>query len=255
MKNKNLKKAIKKEKKKDDILGSSILKPSYTFDSFVVGSSNQLAYSVSLIVLNKLGSEYNPLFIYGETGLGKTHLLQAIGNMAKKKGQRVIYITIEQFMNDFTFCIKNKNMEYFRKKYRKCDILLIDDVQFLSAKEQTQEELLHTFNELYNAEKQIVLTSDRLPSQILGLSDKLKSRFEQGLIVSLEKIGFKMKINIIKMKAKLHDIYLSKEIIEYIAKKLENDSIPKIEGIIMKIKAYHSLQNKKINLKIVKRIL
>ena len=130
---------------------STMLNPSYTFDSFVVGSSNQMAYNASIAVSNKPGIQYNPLFIYGGTGLGKTHLLQAIGNFAIEQGKSVIYVTIEQFMNDFTFSIKNKNMEHFRAKYRKCDILLIDDIQFLSGKEQTQEEFFHTFNELHNA--------------------------------------------------------------------------------------------------------
>lgn len=150
---KKSKKEIISEKVKNETAESTILNPSYTFDSFVVGPSNQMAYNASLAVANKPGTQYNPLFIYGGTGLGKTHLLQAVGNHAIEKGSTVIYVTIEQFMNDFTFSIKNKNMEHFRNKYRKCDVLLIDDIQFLSGKEQTQEEFFHTFNELHNAKK------------------------------------------------------------------------------------------------------
>ncbi|MFA6789488.1 MAG: DnaA/Hda family protein, partial [Arcobacteraceae bacterium] len=138
------KKDILNEQEKNSHSESTMLNPSYTFDSFVLGPSNQMAYNASLAISKKPGIQYNPLFIYGGTGLGKTHLLQSIGNYAIENGQTVIYVTIEQFMNDFTFSIKNKNMEHFRAKYRKCDILLIDDIQFLSGKEQTQEEFFHT---------------------------------------------------------------------------------------------------------------
>ena len=152
---KSIENSIQKEEIKN-LIESTILNPSYTFESFVVGSSNQMAYNASLAVAKNPGIQFNPLFIYGGTGLGKTHLLQAIGNLAIEQNKTVIYVTIEQFMNDFTFSLKNKNMEHFREKYRRCDILLIDDVQFLSNKEQTQEEFFHTFNELHNAKKQII---------------------------------------------------------------------------------------------------
>lgn len=177
---------------------STILNPSYTFDSFVVGPSNQMAYNAALAVSNKPGIQYNPLFIYGGTGLGKTHILQAIGNKALEDDKTVIYVTIEQFMNDFTFSLKNKNMEHFRAKYRNCDLLLIDDVQFLSEKELTQEEFFHTFNELHNAKKQIVMTSDKLPSQIAGLAERLKSRFEWGLTTDIQIPKLETKIAIIE---------------------------------------------------------
>ena len=149
------KKDIISENEKQNTSESTILNPSYTFDSFIVGSSNQMAYNASMAVASKPGILYNPLFIYGGTGLGKTHLLQAIGNTAIEEGKTIIYVTIEQFMNDFTFSIKNKNMDHFRAKYRNCDVLLIDDIQFISGKEQTQEEFFHTFNELHNSKKQI----------------------------------------------------------------------------------------------------
>jgi len=251
---KKSKKEIISEKARSEAIESTILNPSYTFDSFIVGSSNQMAYNASYAVCEKSGIQYNPLFIYGGTGLGKTHLLQAIGNNAIEKGKIVIYVTIEQFMNDFTFSIKNKNMEHFRNKYRKCDFLLIDDIQFLSGKEQTQEEFFHTFNELHNAKKQIVMTSDRLPSQIAGLVDRLKSRFEWGLTADIQIPELETKIAIIEKKSELNGIHLSRTIINYIATNLDN-SIREIEGILIRINASASLLNKEINLELVQSLL
>lgn len=214
-----------------------------------------MAYNASLAVSQKPGVQYNPLFLYGGTGLGKTHLLQAIGNDAIENGKTVIYVTIEQFMNDFTFSIKNKNMEHFRSKYRKCDVLLIDDIQFLSGKEQTQEEFFHTFNELHNAKKQIVMTSDRLPSQIAGLVDRLKSRFEWGgLTADIQIPGLETKIAIIEKKSELNGIALSREIINYIATNLDN-SIREIEGVLIRINASASLLNQEINLELAQNLL
>ena len=251
---KKSKKEFLKEQIQNQTAESTILNPSYTFDSFVVGPSNQMAYNASLAVSNKPGIQYNPLFIYGGTGLGKTHLLQAVGNHAIEKGNTVIYVTIEQFMNDFTFSIKNKNMEHFRNKYRKCDVLLIDDIQFLSGKEQTQEEFFHTFNELHNAKKQIVMTSDRLPSQIAGLVDRLKSRFEWGLTADVQLPGLETKIAIIEKKSELNGISLSREIVNFIATTLDN-SIREIEGVLIRINASASLLNQEINLPMVQNLL
>ncbi|WP_428023251.1 chromosomal replication initiator protein DnaA [Arcobacter sp.] len=251
---KKTKKEILKEKSGKTDVESTILNPSYTFDSFVVGPSNQMAYNASVAVSKKPGIQYNPLFIYGGTGLGKTHLLQAIGNDAIEHGKTIIYVTIEQFMNDFTFAIKNKNMEHFRSKYRKCDVLLIDDIQFLSGKEQTQEEFFHTFNELHNAEKQIVMTSDRLPSQIAGLVDRLKSRFEWGLTADVQIPGLETKIAIIEKKSELNGIHLNREIVNYIATNLDN-SIREIEGVLIRINASASLLNQEINLPMVQNLL
>ncbi|MBP7748531.1 MAG: chromosomal replication initiator protein DnaA [Aliarcobacter sp.] len=251
---KKSKKEILKEQVQNETAESTILNPSYTFDSFIVGPSNQMAYNASLAVSNKPGIQYNPLFIYGGTGLGKTHLLQAVGNHAIEKENTVIYVTIEQFMNDFTFSIKNKNMEHFRNKYRKCDVLLIDDIQFLSGKEQTQEEFFHTFNELHNAKKQIVMTSDRLPSQIAGLVDRLKSRFEWGLTADVQIPGLETKIAIIEKKSELNGISLSREIVNFIATTLDN-SIREIEGVLIRINASASLLNQEINLPMVQNLL
>ncbi|PKN15265.1 MAG: chromosomal replication initiator protein DnaA [Deltaproteobacteria bacterium HGW-Deltaproteobacteria-24] len=248
------KKELLSEQEKNSSSESTMLNPSYTFDSFVLGPSNQMAYNASLAVSKKPGILYNPLFIYGGTGLGKTHLLQSIGNYAIEQGQTVIYVTIEQFMNDFTFSIKNKNMEHFRAKYRKCDILLIDDIQFLSGKEQTQEEFFHTFNELHNAKKQIVMTSDRLPSQIAGLVDRLKSRFEWGLTADIQIPGLETKIAIIEKKSELNGIVLTRDVINYIATNLDS-SIREIEGVLIRINASANLLNQEINLELAQSLL
>jgi chromosomal replication initiator protein len=233
---------------------STILNQSYTFESFVVGNSNKMAYTASKAVAAKPGIQYNPLFIYGGTGLGKTHLLQAIGNDAIEKNKNVIYVTVEQFMNDFLFSIKNKNMDHFRGKYRKCDLLLIDDIQFLSGKESTQEEFFHTFNELHNNKKQIVLTSDKLPSQIGGLEERLKSRFEHGLKSHIQIPELETKIAIIEKKSELNGIILTKDIIEYIATHLDN-SVREIEGVLIDINARGNLLGHEISLDMVKNLL
>ncbi|CAI8233887.1 MAG: Chromosomal replication initiator protein DnaA [Arcobacter lacus] len=251
---KKTKKEIIKEQVQNHTSESTILNPSYTFESFVVGPSNQMSFNAAMAVSKKPGIQYNPLFIYGGTGLGKTHLLQAIGNEAVQHEKTVIYVTIEQFMNDFTFSIKNKNMEHFRSKYRECDLLLIDDVQFLSGKEQTQEEFFHTFNELHNAKKQIVMTSDRLPSQIASLVDRLKTRFEWGLTADIQIPGLETKIAIIEKKSELNGIELSRDIINYIASNLDS-SIRELEGVLIRINASASLLNQEINLEMVQNLL
>jgi chromosomal replication initiator protein len=213
-----------------------------------------MAYNASKAVANNLGIQYNPLFIYGGTGLGKTHLLQAIGNDAIEKNKTVIYVTIEQFMNDFTFSLKNKNMDHFRNKYRKCDLLLIDDIQFLSGKEETQKEFFHTFNELHTANKQIILTSDKLPSQIAGLEERLQSRFEWGLTTDIQIPELETKIAIVEKKSELNGIELSKEIIQFIATTLDS-SIREIEGLLIKINASADLLGQSINIDLVQNLL
>ncbi len=242
----------KKETQKSS--SSTKLNPSYTFENFVVGSSNQFAYTASLSVAEKPGQLYNPLFIYGGVGLGKTHLLQAIGNFNLDRGKSIIYTTTEQFMNDFTYHLRMGTMERFREKYRQCDLLLIDDVQFLSRKEQTQEEFFHTFNELHNKLKQIVLTSDKHPKMIAGLEDRLKSRFEWGLIADIQPPELETKIAIIKKKCELDGISLDNEVVNYLAAKMDNN-IREIEGIIIKLNAYASLMNQKITLDFAKSVL
>ncbi len=233
---------------------STKINPTYTFENFVVGSSNQFAYTAALSVAEKPGRAYNPLFIYGGVGLGKTHLLHAIGNFNIKKNRTIIYATIEQFMNDFTYHLRNKTIERFREKYRQCDILLIDDVQFLSGKDRTQEEFFHTFNELHNDKKQIVLTSDQHPKKIAGLEERLKSRFEWGLIADIQPPELETKIAIIKKKCELDGIYLDDDIVNYIASHMDSN-IREIEGVIIKLNAYSSLVNQKITLDLAKNVL
>ena len=233
---------------------NTILNPSYTFNSFVVGSSNQYAYTAAKSIADKPGVMYNPVFIYGPTGLGKTHLIHAIGNYCQSKGKTVIYATIEQFMNDFTYNLRNQSMERFREKYRSCDILLIDDTQFLSNKIQTQEEFFHTFNELHSAGKQIVLTSDKPPKMINGLEDRLKSRFEWGLIADIGLPELETKIAIIKKKCELDGISLSSDIINYIASNM-GDNIREIESAIINLNAYASLMRQEITLEFAKNVM
>ena len=252
-----------KKRSKNDIISSkqtnneasnTILNQSFTFESFVVGSSNEMAYTASKAVADKPGVQYNPLFIYGNTGLGKTHLLQAIGNDAIEKDKTVIYVTVEQFMNDFLFSMKNKNMEHFKSKYRKCDLLLIDDIQFLSGKETTQDEFFHTFNELHTANKQIVMTADKLPSQIAGIEERLKSRFEHGLKSHILAPELETKIAIIEKKSELNGIQLTKEIINFIATNLDN-SVREIEGVLIQINAKINLLGQEISLELVQSLL
>jgi len=226
---------------------STYLNPSLTFDSFIVGDSNQFAYTTAKSVAEKPGKQYNPLFIYGGVGLGKTHLLQAIGNYHIALGKTVIYITLEQFMNAFTTHLRSQTMDRFRDKFRACDLLLIDDIQFLSQKEQTQEEFFHTFNALYNANKQIVMTADKAPNKIIGLVDRLRSRFEWGLMADIQSPGLETKIAIIRTKCELDGIYLNTEIIHFIATHM-GDNIREIEGTIIKLNALSSMLNQDITL-------
>lgn len=226
---------------------STYLNPSLTFESFIVGHSNQFAYTTSKSVAEKPGKQYNPLFLYGGVGLGKTHLLQAIGNYHINQGKTVIYTTLEQFMNSFTSHLRSQTMDRFRDKFRECDLLLIDDIQFLSRKEQTQEEFFHTFNELYNNNKQIVITSDRQPNKIAGLVDRLRSRFEMGLMADIQPPGLETKIAIIQKKCELDGIKLNNEIINFIATNM-GDNIREIEGTIIKLNALSSMLNQEITL-------
>jgi len=233
---------------------NTVLNPSYTFDSFVVGSSNQYAYTVAKSVADKPGIMYNPVFIYGPTGLGKTHLIHAIGNYSQANGKTVIYATIEQFMNDFTYNLRNQSMERFREKYRSCDILLIDDTQFLSNKIQTQEEFFHTFNELHSAGKQIILTSDKPPKSINGLEERLQSRFEWGLIADIGLPELETKIAIIKKKCELDGIDLNDDIVNYIASNM-GDNIREIESAIINLNAYASLMRQEITFEFAKNVM
>jgi chromosomal replication initiator protein len=232
----------------------SLLNPAYTFDNYVVGSSNQFAFSAAQSICEKPGSAYNPLFIYGGVGLGKTHLMQAVGNRMQAQGKSVIYSSVEQFVNDFTRHLRNQTMDRFKDKYRNCDVLMIDDVQFLSGKNQTQEEFFHTFETLRNDNKQIILTSDKHPKQIAGLEDRLKSRFEWGLITDIQPPELETKIAIINKKCEINRVDISKDIIDYIATIIDNNA-REIEGILSKLHAYAKLMNQEITLEFTKNVL
>jgi len=253
-KNINSSKNTTKIQKKYEQSKSTILNPSFTFESFIIGSSNQFAYTTAKSVSEKPGTIYNPLFLYGGVGLGKTHLVQAIGNHQISLGKKVIYTTFEQFMNKFTLHLRNQTMDRFREHFRECDILIIDDIQFLSGKEQTQEEFFHTFNELHQAKKQIIITSDRQPHKIKGLVDRLKSRFEWGLMADIQPPELETKIAIIQKKCEIDGINLNRDIINFLASNMGNN-IREIEGAIIKLNAYSGLMNQELTLEFAHNVI
>ncbi len=224
---------------------NSNLNPNYTFDTFVVGESNKFAQAASLAVAENPGKLYNPLFIYGNSGLGKTHLMHAIGNYIREKHKkRVLYVTSDDFMNDFTGLArknsKNNNLDYiefFKNKYRNIDVLIIDDIQFLGGAEKTQQEFFHTFNNLYNDSKQIIVSSDRSPEDLKVLEDRLRTRFSWGLQVDISPPDCNLKVAIIRKKIKGEKIELSDDVINYIASNVGND-VRQLEGAITRLVAY-----------------
>ncbi len=232
------------------------LNPKYTFDTFVCGSSNQFAYAASQAVAAKPATNYNPLFIYGGVGLGKTHLLIAIGNeiLKNKPKARICYYTSEKFMNEMINSLRYKKMEEFRNKFRKADLLLIDDIQFMQGKEATQEEFFHTFNSLYESHKQIILTSDKFPREIPGLEERLRSRFEWGLIADIQPPDVETKIAILKKKAELNGIELPDDVALFIGSSASSN-IRELEGMLVRLGAYASLTRNKISLNMARDIL
>ena len=232
----------------------SLLNPSQIFDNFMVGGSNQFAYAAVKSVSENAGNVYNPLFIYGGVGLGKTHLMQSAGNVFENQGKNVIYTTSEQLLNDFVRHIRNKTMEKFQNKYRKCDVLLIDDIQFLSNKEGIQEEFFHTFEALRGDGKQIILTADKHPKRIGGLEERLQSRFEWGLVADIQPPELETKIAIIKSKCEINKVKISNDIVNYIATVIDNN-VREIEGILSKLHAYSQLMHVDINLEFTKNVL
>ncbi len=253
----SLKNTIEKQKTKKVVevkQGSSLLNPSHSFSNFMVGGSNQFAYAAVKSVSENAGNVYNPLFIYGGVGLGKTHLMQAAGNVYYNEGKVVIYTTVEQFLNDFTRSIRNNTMERFREKYRKCDVLLIDDVQFLSNKEGIQEEFFHTFEALKGDGKQIIFTADKHPKKIGGLEERLQSRFEWGLVADIQPPELETKIAIIEKKCEINKVKLSKDIVNYIATVIDSN-VREIEGILSKLHAYSQLMHIDIDLAFTKNVL
>lgn len=228
----------------------------YTFDTFIVGSSNKFAHAACLAVATNPSHAYNPLFLWGNSGLGKTHLLYAIGNEIKKNdpSKVICYIKGDDFTNELIESLRLAKMSEFRHKYRQADILLVDDVQFIGGKESTQEEFFHTFNALYDAKKQIVLTSDRPPKEIKTLDDRLRSRFEQDLIADIQPPDIETRIAIIKRKAELLEIDLSNEVCEYIASKIKAN-IRQLEGTVKKLKAKSLLNHEKPTISSVQEVI
>jgi chromosomal replication initiator protein len=239
-----------------DTYDNSSLNPRYTFEEFVVGKSNELSYTASLSVAKNPGNQYNPLFIYGKSGLGKTHLLNAIGNYIKKNDfkKKVCYLSTERFLNEYIFAIQEKKVLEFRNKYRDADVLLIDDVQFLNKREGTQEEIFHTFNALYESNNQIVLTSDRPPHEIPNLEQRLVTRFQSGLVVDIQPPDFETRLAILRRKLEKDEIEIPDEILNYIALNIKH-SVRELNSAILGILARASLNKSKIDINLAKLVV
>ena len=236
--------------------GPSLLNPAYTFDNFVVGSGSKLAHAAAVAVSRKLGGSYNPLFIHGGVGLGKTHLMHAIGNAvhAQEPGKKICCVTAEHFMNDLIHSIQRNRTHEFKRDYRGVDVLLMDDVAFLAGKESTQEEFFHTFNALHAKNKQIVLTSDRPPKEITTLEERLRSRFEWGLITDIQAPDLETRIAILKKKVEVNNIYISDDVIQYVAENITTN-IRKLEGALIRLLAFASLTGNEISLEMAAETL
>lgn len=240
-------------------LQNANLNPKYTFDSFVVGANNNLAHAASLAVAESPGEIYNPLFIYGGVGLGKTHLMQSIANFILKNNPKakILYVTSEKFTNELIDAIRNKNnisTTEFREKYRNNDVLLIDDIQFIIGKESTQEEFFHTFNELHEAKKQIVISSDKHPREIATLEERLRSRFEWGITADIQPPDYETKMAILKKRAELEHLDINQEVMQYVATNI-NSNIRELEGALNKIYVFANLEKKPVTLELAENAL
>jgi len=245
---------VKKEIKKIENLPN--INPKYTFDTFVSGTSNQFAHAAAMAVSNNPATTYNPLFIYGGVGLGKTHLINAIGNQIYKNNSnfKICYYSSEKFTNELINSLRHAKMNEFRNKFRSIDILLIDDIQFIAGKKSTQEEFFHTFNSLYESHKQIIVTSDKFPKEIPELEERLRSRFEWGLIADIQAPDTETKQAILKMKADQNNIKLRDDVIFFLANSISNN-VRELEGYLIRIGAYSSLTSTPISVEMAKKIL
>jgi len=248
---------VKQESRKAKLANRGIfLNPKYTFSSFVVGSSNQFAHAASTAVAENPGKNYNPLFIYGGSGLGKTHLLNAVGNFLVDghKGLKILCLSAEQFTNDVVYSIRHSKMEEFRKRYRNLDLFLVDDIHFIAGKERTQEEFFHTFNTLYESEKQIIITSDRFPNEIPSITDRLRSRFNWGLIADIQVPDLETRIAILEKKAEHERILLPKDVADYVARNMRTN-VRDLEGCLIRLGAYASLRGERLTVESAGEIL
>lgn len=230
--------------------------PKYTFSNFIVGSSNEFAYAAAHKAAEMPGLIYNPLFIYGHSGLGKTHLMHAIGNKIREiyDYEKIVYVSSERFTNEFIRAVREKTTEKFRNNYRDADVLLVDDIQFIEEKEATQEEFFHTFNELFNLNKQIVLTSDRKPSDLTKLTDRLKTRFGQGPIIDISMPDYETRIAILQSKALEHNREIPSEVLEYVAENIRS-SIRELEGALLTVISMSEIKGREINKKFAEEII
>jgi chromosomal replication initiator protein len=231
-----------------------VMNSRYTFDNFVVGSCNRLAQAACVAVAENPAHAYNPLFVYGGVGLGKTHLLYAIGNLARQQGKQVMYVTSEEFANELINSIRTHNTQAFRDRYRFIDVLLIDDIQFIAGKESTQEEFFHTFNSLYSQEKQIVISSDRPPKAMSTLEERLRSRFEGGLIADIQPPDVETRIAILRSKAERMRREVSNEILNYVAHQFQSN-IRELEGALNRVLAYSDLRGKALTIELCETAL
>jgi len=232
------------------------LNPKYNFNSFIVGPFNELAYAVSQAIIENPGKNYNPFFVYGGTGLGKTHMIQAIGNTIKIKhpGKKIYYVSLEKFAIDYITSIQNKNPNSFKEKYRKYDVIIMDDIQFISGKDKTQEELFHLFNTLYESNKQIIFSSDKHPNFIQGLEERLQSRFASGMTVQIVEPDYESRVAIIKAKFEQTNCIIEPDVVAYLAETLD-DNIRELEGSLNAVVCQTQLKNKSLSLVEVKTLI